>query len=272
MINKIRTVAGIHGVPRSGTSWLGQLINSHPLVAFRFQPLFSYAFKNYLTLHSTERDINNFFDLMLSSDDYFINMKDPKIHKNYPAFEKDPHSEVLVYKEVRYHYLVPHLLNEHKTIKFVLLIRNPLSVLTSWAKAPREFKPEWVFGDEWLRAEKKNQNRAEEYFGFEKWREAAHLFLECKKNHPDRVQLISYNDLLQNTDSLIQHLLGFLGLDFCEQTRSFIEQSRKQNHQDPNSVYKIKVNDLEWKGFIPENIIKQIHDDLNGTSLAAFLE
>ena len=34
------------GVPRSGTSWFGELFNSSPRVAYRFQPLFSYAFKD----------------------------------------------------------------------------------------------------------------------------------------------------------------------------------------------------------------------------------
>ena len=33
----------IFGVPRSGTSWLGQIFNSSPMVAYRFQPLFSYC-------------------------------------------------------------------------------------------------------------------------------------------------------------------------------------------------------------------------------------
>ena len=38
----------IHSVPRSGSSWLGQILNSSLKVCFRFQPLFSYAFKDYL--------------------------------------------------------------------------------------------------------------------------------------------------------------------------------------------------------------------------------
>ena len=38
----------IHSAPRSGSSWLGQILNSSPKVCFRFQPLFSYAFKDYL--------------------------------------------------------------------------------------------------------------------------------------------------------------------------------------------------------------------------------
>ena len=37
-------IVGVHGVPRSGTSWLGQILNASKKVNFKFQPLFSYAF------------------------------------------------------------------------------------------------------------------------------------------------------------------------------------------------------------------------------------
>ena len=42
----------IHGVPRSGTTWLGSIFDSSPNVIYRNQPLFSYAFKSYLSEHS----------------------------------------------------------------------------------------------------------------------------------------------------------------------------------------------------------------------------
>ncbi len=267
----IKELIAIHGVPRSGTSWLGQIFNSHPKVAFKFQPLFSYAFKNFLTLDSTEVDIEIFCERILASNDYFVNMKDPEIHKNYPAFHKNPQPEVLVYKEVRYHYLIPHLLKHHKKIKFVLIIRNPLSVLTSWAKAPREFKADWKFEEEWKNAGKKNQNRPEEYFGFNKWKETSQLFLDCKRYYPDRVQIISYHDLLKNTNELMDKLFKFSGLQTDVQTLDFINKSRAENHHDPNSVFKTKSEDTEWKNFIPENIIEQINNELKETELIKFL-
>ena len=52
----------IHSVPRSGSSWLGQILNSSPKVCFRFQPLFSYAFKDYLNEKSSQEDIMTFFE------------------------------------------------------------------------------------------------------------------------------------------------------------------------------------------------------------------
>jgi len=67
--------AAIFGVPRSGTSWLGQIFNSSPNVAYRFQPLFSYAFKSRLNEHSTADDIENFSRDILNTSDEFVTQK-----------------------------------------------------------------------------------------------------------------------------------------------------------------------------------------------------
>ena len=82
----IENIIGIHGVPRSGTNWLGQIFNSQPNVNFKFQPLFSYAFKDYLDENSTEEEIQQFFEEIAISDNYFLSLKDTVIHQNYPDY------------------------------------------------------------------------------------------------------------------------------------------------------------------------------------------
>ena len=52
----------IHSVPRSGSTWLGQIFNSSSLVIYKYQPLFSYAFKGRLSPQSTNNKIVQFFD------------------------------------------------------------------------------------------------------------------------------------------------------------------------------------------------------------------
>ena len=54
-----KTIA-LFGVPRSGTSWLGQIFDSCPDVIYKYQPLFSYAFKNRLNMQSSFDEISNF--------------------------------------------------------------------------------------------------------------------------------------------------------------------------------------------------------------------
>lgn len=53
MMNKF----AMFGVPRSGTSWLSQIFNSHPSIVMRFQPLFSFGHKGRLSENSSESDI-----------------------------------------------------------------------------------------------------------------------------------------------------------------------------------------------------------------------
>ena len=55
-------------------------------------------------------------------------------------------------------------------IKIILLVRNPLAVLASWLNAPREFRKDlgWKELEEWRFATAKNQDRQEEFYGYEK--------------------------------------------------------------------------------------------------------
>ena len=55
----MNTIA-IFGAPRSGTTWLGQLFNSSPNTLYRYQPLFSYEFKDYLSESNTKQNIKQF--------------------------------------------------------------------------------------------------------------------------------------------------------------------------------------------------------------------
>src|SRR5436305_252996 len=96
-------IVAIHGAPRSGTSWLGQLFNSSENVAYRYQPLFSYAFKQRLTSTSTRREIELFFDDLLFTEDDFVLQRGAASLAGYSLeFEKAEITH-LVYKEVRYH-------------------------------------------------------------------------------------------------------------------------------------------------------------------------
>ena len=159
----------IHSVPRSGSTWLGNIFNSSPCVSFSYQPLFSYAFKDYLNSNSSLEEINSFFSLISKSKDEFLNQMDGVNQGIIPIFKKKEitHS---CYKEVRYHYILENLLIKCDHIKLILLIRNPLAVLYSWKNAPKEFRTEqgWDFNEEWQNAPSKNLNLIEEYNGYTK--------------------------------------------------------------------------------------------------------
>tara|TARA_R110002072_G_scaffold117281_14_gene248276 strand:+ start:7979 stop:8788 length:810 start_codon:yes stop_codon:yes gene_type:complete len=268
---QLKTITGIHGVPRSGTSWLAQIFNASPDVALKFQPLFSYSFKGYISLDSDKDEIDTFFREIYRSNDEFINMKDKKIHYSYPVFKKNESPEHLVFKHIRYHYLIEYILKTNNLVKFILIIRNPLSVLSSWKNAPIEFKRDWDFMQEWEFALNKNQKRKEEYFGYFKWKEATSLFLKLKENNPDRVFIVRYIDLLQDTLKNVKKLFEFSQIPMSSQVERFIVESKSKTIEDKNSVYRLKNSDDIW-GDLPKQVIKKIQNDLKNTNLELFLE
>jgi len=258
----IRQVVGIHGVPRSGTSWLSQLINSEPKVLMKFQPLFSYSLKDYLDENSDLNTIEKFYQLMIQNmTDKFLNMKDSEIHKNYPYFEKS-NPELLVFKQVHHHYLLKHLLSTDLRLKLILIVRSPFAVLSSWKNAPKEFRLDWDFYKEWRFGELKNKDKRENYFGYAKWKEATNLFLELAEIYPERVKLVNYSDLLDDTYEHLLTIFNFIGIpEVGQQSLNFIKSSGGRNDTDPNSVYKSKKIDDEWKYMLPLEVIEKINSD-----------
>lgn len=264
---------GIHGVPRSGTSWLGQILNSSPQVLYKFQPLFSYELKGFLNEQSTRTDIDRFFDLLQSTRSVFLDQTDQIQKGIVPAFSKEPITHV-VYKEVRYHHLLEQMLTVHPGIRIVGIIRNPLAVLASWFASPREFRRDlgWLEKEEWRFAHKKNEGRAEEFFGYEKWKETALIFGHLANKFPDRFYLLRYSDLLMNTDTEISKLFRFCGLDVGHQTESFIKNSRSVAMNDAYAVFKLKQTDDTWKQSLDDRIVQSVREDLAQSPLYKYLE
>lgn len=262
----------LHSVPRSGSSWLGAILDSHSNIAYRFQPLFSYAFKSYLTESSSKEDIDCFFKKIYESDDAFINRLEDKERGIIPNFKKQT-TEAIVYKEVRYHNILENLLNASPDLKVIGLVRNPLATINSWLKAPKEFREDlaWSIHEEWEYAPKKNRNSPEEYNGYRKWKEVTLLFEELEKTHPNNFSLIKYDDLLSNPIETIQTLFKWLQLEWCEQTEEFINTSSSINQQDRYSVYKTKKHDEAWKQELPESIAASIITDIKKSNLERYL-
>jgi hypothetical protein len=267
-----KNIVGIHGVPRSGTSWLGQLINASPLVNFKFQPLFSYAFKDYLDSNSSCTEINDFFSQIAIRKDSFMNLKDKNLLGKYPVFKKEQRLTHLVFKHVRYHFLIENILKCRNDIKFILIVRNPLEVLNSWRKAPREFDSKWDFEKEWFYANSKNLKRKEEYFGYLKWKEASSLFHELGTIYKDQIKIVDYNQLRVNTLMTTKDIYNFINLEFDEQTEKFISTSKNIEDSHSNSVFKSSKKRISYKFEIPKNIQEYVFNDLKKSNLNYLLD
>jgi len=265
-------IISIHGVPRSGTSWLGQIFDSSPEVRYKFQPLFSFAFKNEITLNSDQKELMKYYTRLYNYKDSFLDQEDKKIKGVYPDFEK---KEVLpaavVTKMVRYHYLIPHLLKKLNNIYIVAIVRNPCAVLNSWQNAPKEFLDQWKFQDEWRFAQSMNQFKPEQYYGFNKWKEATKLFLEMEKEYPDNFHLLRYEDLVKMPLEISKELYEFTDIEWNDQTEEFLDKSTSISQKDKYSVYKGKKDPRDWEGKLDSEIVDKIYSELKDTEFEEFL-
>lgn len=260
----------IHSVPRSGSTWLGSIFDSHPNVTYKFQPLFSYRFKSYLSEKSTKGEIESFFSEIAKVDDEFLDQKLSKERGILPKFYKE-NSKAIVYKEVRYHHIISNLLRQDSELKVIGIIRNPLSVLHSWVNAPREFRHGWKFEDEWRFAPQKNQAKLEEFYGYEKWKEVAYLFHSLHAEWPSQFYLINYLSLLRKPLEEVSSVFDFCQLEVKQQTLDFLEVSTSTSVDDPYAVFRSKQRDDKWKGNISEQVADLIERELKGTCLEIYL-
>ena len=243
-----KQIVSIHGVPRSGTSWLGQIVNSHP---------------NVITLQSNRNTIGAFLEeLYKVKDDDFILNKEEIDQKIYPVFKKVPSPNFLVMKMVRYHHLIEKFIKDIDQIKIIGIVRNPCAVINSWIQAPKEFNKEWNPLEEWRHASQKNKGRIEEFYGFEKWKAVANMFLDFKDKFPQQFYLIQYEALVNNLQRETNKLFKFIGIDMQSQVIEFIKYSQKYHNDHPNSVFKKPNVKDRWKlelcPFIKKKIVKEV--------------
>jgi hypothetical protein len=197
--------------------------------------------------------------------------QDPNFHVDYPELIEREDVSHVVMKEVRYNHILPNLIEQVHELKIVGLVRHPCAVIDSWSRAPREFKAEWNLEEQWRSGDLKNQGRPEECFGFDKWKEVATLFLDLERKYPERVKVVRYDDL--NTDPVryVEELFSFCGLEMAPEVISFIQESRKKDGTDANSIYRrVRVDD-GWLARLPSVISNTILSELQGSELERFL-
>lgn len=259
-------VIGLHGAPRSGTTWIGQIFNSAREVAFRFQPFFAHAFRSRVDVATSAADLDQILRDIAATHDDFVLQRERRADGDL-AFAKLEPSQV-VYKEARYHHLLPTLMQIPR-FKGVGIIRDPLEALSSWRAAPREFDPAWDFGAEWREAGLKNGGRIEEFFGYEGWKRAALIFQDMAASYPDRFRILRYGDLTADPVGVVTDLFGFLGLAMSDQTRTFLARSTSRDDGDTYGVFR----DLSRRTApdLPPEVRRAVLDDVARCDLATYL-
>jgi len=262
----------IHGVPRSGTTWVGEILNSSPQTVYKYQPLFSYAFKSFLTPESPAQEIQKFFRLLAARRERFLDQEEARLEGTLPTFFKRSPTH-LVYKEVRYHHILDNMLKKASDIRLVAVIRNPLSVVSSWVSALDEFRKDqgWIVAQEWKYATRKNRGRPEEFFGFEKWKEATQLFLNLELQFPDKVYVLNYETLVHSPEREVDNLFRFCKLKVSSQTRKFLAESTAVEKPGTYSVYRAGKTTRKWKTFLSPEIAESIVKETRAANLQRYL-
>ena len=256
----MRTRIALHSPPRSGSTWLGSVFDSHPSVVYKYQPLFSYAFKDQLGPESSLREIRKFFEDIAQSEDDFINQVEAKKAGIIPDFDTTS-CKAIVYKEVRYHHILRNLLETDPDLRVVGLIRNPLSTIYSWLHAPKEFEPSWDPLVEWRHAPRKNGGRPEEFNGYEKWKEVALLFLDLQNTYDDRFLLLTYESLTANPWHTARTLFTFADLPWASQTEQFLAESTSTASNAPYGVFRKEVSPYRHTNALHPTIKEAILSD-----------
>jgi hypothetical protein len=228
----------IHSVPRSGSTWLGEILNSSPDVKYCFQPLFSYQFKDFLDESSSKEDIERLFAMLSVTDDHFVCQKAQRKAETLPNVKKSDLITHVIYKEVRYHHIIENLLREDGAIKLILLVRDPIEVMNSWINAPKEFDQNWDVEAQLFSGELKNLGRKENFHGLDSWIETTRLFEYLAKRYHERVFLINYSMLQKNIELTVKRIYEFCDLPLLDATYIFLKESSEKKVSDTYSVFR----------------------------------
>ncbi|MEK8034668.1 sulfotransferase [Ideonella sp. DXS29W] len=246
----------IFGCPRSGTSWLGQLFNASEAVAYRYQPLFSYEFKDWFGRHGvSDASLAAFGEALLAAQSDFVlqDLRPPK--RGRPSH--------LVWKEVRYHDLMPALAALPGLQQLIYIHRPAVDVLNSWYQAPKEFRAGQDIHAEYLDAPSKNTDPCE-YNGFNRWKASLALALQVQAAHPDKLCFVAYDRLRAEPEAQLGALFKRVGLTMTEQVQRFIAASTSRHDTDAYSVFRSHETEIT----LPADIVRHLRDDASGRDLA----
>ena len=253
----------IHSCPRSGSTWLLSIFDSHPNIKTVYQPLFSYKFKNVLNVNSTKSEYDTFINNLLKTNDDFCCMKSD-LHTNNKKidvieYEKKEINTLLI-KHVTHHNLIETFIKLNPDIKIIGLIRDAKSTIYSQITANRENLVDWLNGED--------KNTSDEfYFGFNKWIETKNIFYNLKLKYPNNIIIVNYNDLVNNTNIKIQEICNFCDVQFHNNMLNVIKLMNSKNNEYDYSVFKTEDTINKWKN-LSLNIIDYIDNYESKLNLA----
>ena len=111
---------------------------------------------------------------------------------------------------------------------------------------------------DWLDGKDKNQNKEENFFGFNKWLEVKEIFYTIKEKYPDNIIIVNYEDLVKNTLVEIEKICKFCNVIFHNNMKESIKLMKSKNEEYDYSVFKNENTLYKWRGKLNNKIVKYI--------------
>jgi len=233
-------LALLGGHPRSGTTLLEQIMDSHPSIIsaeetenfniFAFTPLMKGRSQDmlYQSIDSFSVD-----DIKLSRKAYFEAME--------RCLNEDIRSYLLIDKNPSLTPLAPALLRVFPEIKFIVMIRDPRDVVLSCYM--QSFQSIDAISGNFLTL----QDTAEEVGFF------INTWMKLSGKMPDRTCEVRYEQLIEDLEGTARKVLGFLGLEWNQSVMDYDRHAREKVVRSPTAeavTEKIHTRAKErWKNY-----------------------
>ncbi len=175
------------GMPRSGTTWLSQIIESSPDVIVRLSPNYSYKLKNRLTVNSGLSEWQSVLSQAIDSDDKFLtqNWRRETGELSYFSAQREHTKAKFFIKDTRFHDVYQAGMDLMERARIVYIVRHPAAALWSWSQC-KEFPEGANFQEEWRAGNCRKHEGPGEYWGFDDWKHLTAEYLKREAENPQR--------------------------------------------------------------------------------------
>jgi len=257
------------GMPRSGTTWLSQIVESSPDFVVRLSPPYSYDYRGVLTEESTEADWVAVLDGALRSSDRFLTQDWRRESGELPTVDNS-HATRLGVKDTRFHDLYLAGMEVLPRARLVYIVRHPAATLWSW-RSCKEFPAGADFAAEWRSGACRKVEGPGEFWGFDDWLQLALRYRAAAERDPERYLVVSYRDLVRDPVGGAEQILAFGGAPMTAETRQFLTDTRSSVNDSPYSVFRGSTDGDGWRADFPADILREIERETEAAGLGDLL-
>ncbi len=215
--------------PRSGSTLTQRILGSHSEIYTQSEswillhPLFAFKDKGIYTeydIHLYQKAANDFINLLPGGKDEYLHGLGNMYQALYKSMLIKKKRKYFLDKTPRYYLIIDELMELFPEAKYIILLRNPLDVLTSILTT-------WV---------------GERLYNLSSYRidliDAVNILNEAIKNYRDRIFIFHYEDLLVEQHTLIKRLCDYIGVEYEESMLQYNETCQgKWDYGDQGKVY-----------------------------------